>query len=359
MKIIHCADLHLNSKMETHFDLAKSVSRKKEILNTFVRMVDFANKNNVEVVIFAGDVFDSSKITKETMDTFFKAIEKNPAITFLYLSGNHDEKVVLGDNIPQNLKFFNDYWTKFVFNNVVITGIELTKKNYIVASSDLDLDENNVNIVVLHGQTTNTNPSTQNDINIKEYKNKNIDYMALGHIHEYRLETLDNRGVFCYSGTLEGRGFDETGEKGFSLIEINGNKLTSKFISFATRVIQIIKVDITNVENQFELQNLVEKTVKNVNKENIIRVELTGSIAPTFNKSLSVIEKILSKEFYYVEISDKHLKIKLENLDTSSVSLIGEFTKLVLSSDLDEKQKEYIISLGFKALNGEDIEIWN
>ena len=35
MKIIHCADLHLNSKMETHFDLAKSVSRKKEILNTF------------------------------------------------------------------------------------------------------------------------------------------------------------------------------------------------------------------------------------------------------------------------------------------------------------------------------------
>lgn len=357
MKIIHCADLHLNSKMETHFDLAKSVSRKKEILNTFVKMVDFASQNEVEVVIFAGDVFDSSKITKETINTFLKTIEHNRNITFLYLSGNHDEKVVFGDDIPNNLKFFNDYWTKYSFNNVVISGLELTKANYIVASNDLDLEENNINIVVLHGQLVNFNPTNHNEINIKEYKNKNIDYLALGHIHSYKLETLDSRGVFCYSGTLEGRGFDETGEKGFSLIEIKGNKLTSKFIPFNNRTIEILKIDITNVENQFELEKLIEKELKNINKENIIRIELMGSVAPTFNKSLDIIEEKLANTFYYIEISDKYLQIKLDGLDTSSVSLISEFTKLVLNSKLDEKQKEYIVSLGFKALNGEDIEI--
>ena len=33
-------------------------------------------------------------------------------------------------------------------------------------------------------------------------------------IHKYKKEKLDNRGVYCYSGCLEGRGFDECGEKG-------------------------------------------------------------------------------------------------------------------------------------------------
>jgi len=359
MKIIHCADLHLNSKMETHFDLSKSVLRKKEILNTFVKMVDYASQNQVEVIILAGDTFDNVKVNKETIETFLKTIEKHSEITFLYLSGNHDEKVVFGESLPENLKLFNDYWTKFVFNNVEISGIELTKSNYIVASSKLDLDKDNVNIVVMHGQVTNTNPSNFNEINLKEYKNKNIDYLALGHIHEYRLETLDSRGVVCYSGTLEGRGFDETGEKGFSLIEINGNKLKSKFVPFNERTIEIINIDISNTDNQFELQKLINKELKDKNIKNIIRIELVGSVLPTFNKSLKLIEEELSKEFFYIEISDKHLKIKLDQIDTSSISLLGEFSRLVIDSKLDEKQKEYIISLGFKVLNGEDIEIWD
>ena len=357
MKIIHCADLHLNSKMETHFDLSKSVLRKKEILNTFVKMVDFASKNQVEVIILAGDTFDNSKVNKETLEIFLKTIEKNSEITFLYLPGNHDEKVILGERLPENLKFFNNFWTQFVFNNVNILGVELTKSNYIVASRQLDLDSENVNIVVMHGQVTNTNPGNFNEINLKEYKNKNIDYLALGHIHEYRLETLDSRGVVCYSGTLEGRGFDETGEKGFSLIEINSNKLKSKFIPFSERTIEIITIDISNVENQFELQNLIKKELKDKDAKNIIRIELSGSVLPTFNRSLKMLEEEFSKDFYYIEISDKHLKIKLDQIDTSSISLIGEFSRLVMDSKLDEKQKEYIISLGFKALNGEDIEI--
>jgi exonuclease SbcD len=46
-------------------------------------------------------------------------------------------------------------------------------------------------------------------ISLKELKNKAIDYLALGHIHSYKMEQLDSRGVYCYPGCLEGRGFDE------------------------------------------------------------------------------------------------------------------------------------------------------
>ena len=54
----------------------------------------------------------------------------------------------------------------------------------------------------------------QSKIEVYELKNKNIDYLALGHVHKYKMEKLDNRGIYCYSGCLEGRGFDECGDKG-------------------------------------------------------------------------------------------------------------------------------------------------
>ena len=48
-------------------------------------------------------------------------------------------------------------------------------------------------------------------------KEKNIDYLALGHVHEYRSGQLDGRGVWAYSGCPEGRGFDETGKNAFAV----------------------------------------------------------------------------------------------------------------------------------------------
>ena len=57
------------------------------------------------------------------------------------------------------------------------------------------------------------------------FKDLNIDYLALGHIHSYKCHKLDKRGVYCYSGCLEGRGFDECGDKGFVLLETEEDRL--------------------------------------------------------------------------------------------------------------------------------------
>ena len=63
------------------------------------------------------------------------------------------------------------------------------------------------------------------------------DYLALGHIHYNVVEPLDSRGVYAYSGCLEGRGFDETGEKGFVLIEVENNidlKIIQEYLGHST-----------------------------------------------------------------------------------------------------------------------------
>ena len=82
-------------------------------------------------------------------------------------------------------------------------------------------------------------------------KNKNIDYLALGHIHSFEKEPLDKRGVYCYSGTLEGRGFDECGDKGFVLLDVNDNKITSEFVKFAKRTLHELVYDISGKNDWF------------------------------------------------------------------------------------------------------------
>src|SRR5690606_25525406 len=103
-------------------------------------------------------------------------------------------------------------------------------ENYEQLYQSLALQQDNVNFVVMHGQES-TKPGI-GFVCTRLLRGKNIDYLALGHIHSLKEERLDHRGVYCYSGCFEGRGFDECGEKGFVLIIINGSKVTSKFIPF-------------------------------------------------------------------------------------------------------------------------------
>ena len=58
MKIIHCADIHLGSKLESNFTEAKAKERKAELFDNFVRLIEYAKDNEIYHVIIAGDLFD-------------------------------------------------------------------------------------------------------------------------------------------------------------------------------------------------------------------------------------------------------------------------------------------------------------
>lgn len=57
MRIIHCADLHLGSKIEAKLPPEKAEIRRKEVRAAFENMLKFASDNGVSAVIIAGDAF--------------------------------------------------------------------------------------------------------------------------------------------------------------------------------------------------------------------------------------------------------------------------------------------------------------
>ena len=51
MKIIHCADLHLDSNMTSNLTKEKANERKAELLATFERMVTYAKNNDIHIIL--------------------------------------------------------------------------------------------------------------------------------------------------------------------------------------------------------------------------------------------------------------------------------------------------------------------
>ena len=242
MRFIHCADLHLDSKMTANLSKEKAKIRKIELLNTFKKMVNYASDNQIKGIIIAGDLYDTKNISATAKNAVIDEILNHPELDFYYLLGNHDGDSLLSafSEMPDNLKLFNNSWTDYKVENtkIHIIGIEISEENNSTMYDALTLNPNDFNIVVLHGQEAIHKSKDKNvKISLRELKNKNIDYLALGHIHQYKREKLDSRGIYCYSGCLEGRGFDECGEQGFVVIDIDDEKYTlkSEFINMASR----------------------------------------------------------------------------------------------------------------------------
>ena len=55
MKILHCADIHLDSAMTANLDKDKARERRSELLASFKDMVGYAVKECIGVIIIAGD----------------------------------------------------------------------------------------------------------------------------------------------------------------------------------------------------------------------------------------------------------------------------------------------------------------
>ncbi len=366
MKIIHCADLHLDSQMTANLDRKKAKERKIELFNTFGNMVKYAAEHDVEAIIIAGDLFDKKTVTKMASNTVYQAFIDNPDIDFYILKGNHDEDMFLDnlEEIPDNVKTFGESWTSYRTgknDSIVITGAVLTKENKVSLFNELVLGNDDFNIMTLHGQESAGQTKDKTVvIPLRSLRNKGIDYLALGHIHTYKEAELDKRGVYCYSGCLEGRGFDECGEHGFVLLDIDeDNKTcTRKFVPIAKRRLYTVDVDVSGLDSSAEIISRIKSVLdkEKYSDESLIKIVLTGEVDAFCEKDTDYILKQFEEDYYFVKLYDEtKLKVAYEDFALDE-SLKGEFVRIVLSKeDISEEEKAEIIRYGIGILSGEEV----
>jgi len=86
MKILHTSDWHLGKKLE-------KFTRHQEQINVLNEIVEHADNQNVDLVLIAGDVFDTFNPPVESIELFYQTVKrlsnfgKRPVIV---IAGNHD-----------------------------------------------------------------------------------------------------------------------------------------------------------------------------------------------------------------------------------------------------------------------------
>lgn len=368
MKFLHCADLHLDSVFTANLSKEKAKERKSEQLVNFARMMKFARDEGCTGVIIAGDLYDKKVVSKTALRFVEGEISKYPDMDVYYLRGNHD-LISSGEeeNLPGNLKMFGTgEWVSYDIptksgRNVHISGLELSKENAASAYISLNLRQEDVNIVVLHGQeSTYRSKDRAEVISVKALAGKGIDYLALGHIHEHGEGKIDARGCYVYPGCLEGRGFDEAGEHGFEIVEIDditGN-VSHRFITFPGRRLFVLNADISECTSMSEVCGKIGDALRKekITSRDSVKIRLTGQVSIDLEIDTVLAEKSIEDDFYFVRVKDETESVVDYSAFRNDRSLKGEFVRMTeAAEDLSEEEKAEVIRLGLAMLRGDEV----
>ena len=194
-------------------------------------------------------------------------------------------------------------------------------------------------------------------INLNLLKNRGIAYLALGHLHTYQTGRLSDGGIYCYPGCLEGRGFDECGEKGFVLLTVEGGSVAHEFVPFSARQLHRVQTDITGLTQNAQIAQRMREQARGLSPEDMVEFLLTGESCPTADISAPYLQQTLQGSFFFVKVKDEsHLALDADAY-RNDVSLKGEFIRQVLASELTDADKAAVIRAGLQALSGEEISL--
>ncbi|MBQ2894840.1 MAG: metallophosphoesterase, partial [Clostridia bacterium] len=87
MKLIHTADIHLDSPLTQVNNRQK---RRLELLGALSNLSEYANNNGVSAIIVAGDLFDDQFATNNTIQGVADIVANSNA-TWFVLRGNHGQ----------------------------------------------------------------------------------------------------------------------------------------------------------------------------------------------------------------------------------------------------------------------------
>jgi len=351
MKIIHAADLHLGSRFHEIGDAEKAKELSGALNNSFKRLVDYARDNAIKAILLAGDVFDKDRVLKRDKDYFYSIIRGNPDISFYYLKGNHDLGSQYDEDLP-NLHLFPSDGGPVSYDlaeeKVRISGFEINGDNRFLYDAPA-FSGDRFNILMLHGDANNK--KGKDGIDLDRLLAKNVDYLALGHIHQRSVVSYPSGLVYAYPGCLMGRGFDETEEKGFYVLDTDAEPISPAFVPLPNRLFRRIDLPCGEIADAYGLTAAAERFTP-PDPDLILELVLRGRYA--FEFDINTLKDALKGRYYYLKIKNEAKKA-LPSISYDPNSLRGIYIEAVRSDpSLSEEEKEDLISYGLSKIEKEE-----
>lgn len=369
IKILQAGDLHFDTPFK---DLDKNISiiSKEELLEVFSKIIDISMENSVDILLLTGDIFDNLTINKKTLIFIKNQIERISNIRVFISPGNHDPyneksfyKMI---NWPDNVYIFKGSIEKVVLEdlNTVVWGAAFNE--YHVRKSllkNINVDNNYINIMTIHGDISNTDDGNEyNPITRRDIENSKLDYIAIGHRHNFSGILRENNTFYAYAGCPQGRGFDEVGDKGIILGEVTKGAVDLNFIKTSKRNYYVEEIDISDSVSYDEVRLRILSSInEEERKNNLYKIILKGQIESYINLNEGVILEKIKKDFYFVKVIDKtEVKLDFDKI-SEDYSIKGVYAKKLLEKmkeeDCDKEILQMALKLGIQSLSHEEVNL--
>lgn len=293
MKFIHFADAHLDSPFRgLSFLPSKEFNQIYQAADqSLTRIVDLALAEKVDLVLIAGDTFDSAKPSPRSQLFFAQQIKRltDAQIQVVMIFGNHDhmrrEDLLVNQSPYFKLIGANEAVEKATFKtkdnfDYDVVGFSYLN-NHITEDKipDFPGKEHNYTFGLMHAQEkeADSRKNVYAPFTVSEVQALNYDYFALGHIHARR--NLSEKPWIVYSGNIQGRHINEMGAKGcyLGVIDENTKKTSIEFKTTGPILWQGVQVELDTQISKADLQNEIIASLNNAKQKTYFSLTTAGA----------------------------------------------------------------------------------
>jgi DNA repair exonuclease SbcCD nuclease subunit len=366
LKILHTADIHLGAKFSGLGN--KGASQREQLRTTFKDVIATAINESVNIVLIAGDLFDTNQQPQRNVDLVieqFNLLGSNN-IPVCLIPGTHDSldsssiyRKVDFEGKCSNLKIFTDEhvsYKEYPGLDVTVYGKpNLSNRSYISPLKGLKRSTSSkFHIAMAHGSFYIPEKIAEDDhvFRLEEVKASGMDYLALGHWH--RAYSCSEKPPAWYSGPPEW--IPGQTEKGgvllISLLDTGEVKVEPKEIGL--RDYDEIEIDMGGVQN---LATLKARISEGANPNLVRRATLKGLRDAELIVNPEELETGLGEKFFHLSIMDESHPKSEEVTEDEERLIRNRFIKLmkeqIESSEGEEKDiAENALQYGVALLDG-------
>lgn len=224
LKLLHSADWHLGTPFRSLPEAQRERLHRLQ-LELPGRIAALCRREQCDLVLLAGDLFDSPAPPRECVDAVRRALEQC-AVPVCISPGNHDyctpSSPWLTETWPENVHIFTGAPDHIDLPKldcrVYGAGYQSMDCPALLEGFHAEGDARRC-VGVFHGDPLSLS-SPCCPVTAAQVRESGLDYLALGHIHTHGSFRVGD-ALCAWPGCPMGRGWDEPGEKGLYLVTLD------------------------------------------------------------------------------------------------------------------------------------------
>jgi DNA repair exonuclease SbcCD nuclease subunit len=314
IRFLHTADLHLDAPFPALG--GRSRERQAVFLETFERILTLAIKSEVHLLLIVGDLFDSTSPSTAVIGQVQAGLKRlaDRGIVPVLLPGTHDS-IVSADSVYRRHRFPG----VLLDRSAVEDPVKLTVNGedaylygfaYRTLSSEGGLTSmsrrfpEGVHIGLLHGSRQG---SPEWDYRKKDLpftlpllKDWGLDYVALGHYHQFEVLCEEGRIHACYPGSPEGKRFGENGARCCALVTIEAGEVQVERLPTNGQILEEKSLDLSGCDTEEAAVGAIRALGR---PDLLLRLALGGIVEAPLD--LAALKARCEGEFFYLELEDR------------------------------------------------------